>query len=368
MSRFFFVHPDVKLTPRGVARFVLISPELPLLGCALATIVAVVLVLAGAWRSPAPQWRVTQMPITYEVGSEESGISVQKHLRRSDGSLRQTLINYENGNLGTINYRSDSTAHDFTITAEDGTHMLESTYDADGKTVVKGFELRPDRSLLWQIETLASDTVKTVVFWRDGKQPFSVRLVNGRDNTTDLTYFRQDGKMWVHQTLVGSTGNHLRSEELYSAETGLLERSRRQSPDSSREEVTFYGANGIAVFKLTWVTYTSEHAYWVDLDNTVVFEPDGRTPALIISWFRGGQPKSIALPNADGTLLISEYGSQGELRGQRLTTKQHVLISSTKTGADPNLPARIKPEYYAQNKPDQVDPVPVWKDVEAKSL
>lgn len=342
------------------------SWELPVLAATVAVMVGVIVLFGTMWRDPLPVHNTSNPLVTNELGDERLGEYMRQHFRRADRSLQKTLITYRNGDLGTVNYRTDSTFRDFTVVAPDGTHVRESSYDITGKNVVKGFELRADRTPLWQTETLANGTVKTVVFWRDGKQPFSVRLVNAKDNTTDLTYFRQDGKMWVHQWFVGSS--YLQGEDLFSAKTGLLERTYRRFPQhNGSDEVTYFGANGLPAFKLTWVTHASEHAYSVDLDNTVVFNPDGKTAKLIVTWVWGAQPDSIRVPNEDGTVLVNDYGNKGELRGQRLLKSDGTQISSTPTGADPTLLPLVKPEYYAQKRPDQVDPVPVWKKVEART-
>jgi hypothetical protein len=342
------------------------SWELPVLAVTVAVMVGVIVLFGMLWRDPQPLHNDTNPLVTYELGDERIGEYMRQHFRRNDRSMLKTLITYRNGDLGTVNYRTDSTFRDFTVVAQDGTHVRETSYDITGKKVVKGFELRSDRTRLWQTETLANGTVKTVVFWRDGKQPFSVRLVNEKDNTTDFTYFRQDGKMWVHQWFVGSY--YRQGEDLYSEKTGLLERTYRRPKDrSSAEEVTYYGANGVPAFKLTWVTTSSEHSYSVDLSNTVVFNADGQTPALTISWVWGSKPDSIMVPNPDGTRVVNHYGTKGEPLAQRLVAKDGTQISSTEKGADLSLLARVKPEYYVQTRPEPVDPVPVWKEAEAKS-
>ncbi len=357
MSRFFFVHPDLHLTPRGVIRSVLRSRDLPPLLGALAVIAVVIGGLLFTWRPAPPPPHTSNTKVTYELGAESSGIYMQKHLRRDDGTVRQTLIDYSNGALGTINYRLNGTAQDFVIVAPDGTHTLESLYAADGKTVVRGFELRADRTLAWNTDTLADGSLRTVSFWSDGRQPFSISVINDKASAADFVYFRADGKLWAHQWFKGlDSKGILLGEDLYSARTGLIERSIRHVTDGRQSDtVTYYRIDGTARLRLVWLGRGSHEGFYMELDSTTLFATDGQTQTLLISWSELA-PWAITTYNADGTSVVNRYIDGAPRNRKVMAADGTTIISDTANGADPALPAQILPEYRAASAPKQADP------------
>lgn len=336
------------------------SWEMPALALSLLIIGGVIGGTGMLWTEPAPIHNgPTAGSVVNELGDEAQGEYLKRHFKRSNGTFIETVIYYQDGGQGTVKYRPDSTYQTFTRVAKDGTLLSESTYDTAGKLVVAGWEKRPDLTMLWQTETLPDGKLKTVFYWRDGKQPFSVRIRDVKNYTVDMTYYRADGGLWAHQ--FGPNGSPPQQEEVYQPGDKLLRTVVRPADD--RTVVQNFRPDGTLYFVQKWAVSASEYHYSVYLNQTVVYNADGTAPAMTI-WYGGWQtPQSITIVQGDGTKVVHRY-YQNEARGIEVITEGNITISKSDTGADPNLLTQLDPAFYVREQPAAENPQPIWDAAE----
>lgn len=334
--------------------------EVPALIVSLLILAGAVVALGRTWFEPPPIHNTADVLITNEIGDERLGEVLKRHFRRSNGTMLKTLVYYRDKSVGTVMYRPDNTYETFKIVAEDGFVLRESTYDNAGKLVVNGFEMRLDRTLLWRTETLADGSLKTVTYWRDGKQPFSVRVRNLKASTIEYTYYRQNGNVWLTQ--VGLTNMPPSEEKVFDAAGRLSRLINRQSDGGAK--VTVFREDGTAYFQQTWIVSASEHHYSVDLRHTIVFAADGVSRAMSVDWGWGRYASSITVYQPDGTRVVNFYYTKAEPKGRRHVAADNTTISESDVGADPELIAKLDPAFYTRDVPAPENPLPAWQEAE----
>lgn len=305
-------------------------------------------------------------PARIEVGSEESGELQRLHFERDDGTPSRMVIVYRNDTVGEVLYRPDGTVDSFTVKANDGSVLRESTYDEAGEKVVNGWEKRLDQSMVWKTQTLANGDVKTTTWWKSGKQIFSIELVRRESGTIETTYWRGGGSLWLHQLARIDAPDLPFAEEHYDHTTGKMQWSVRRDANGGAE-VSYYRRDGTLHFVRHHVFRSMMMSSSVSLESTTVYGKDGRTAVLEIRWWSGQlKPMNIQVPSADGGKVMHHFGMERESGARRVFTAEGKVVEESPNGADGALFQQIDPLMWAAEVPLPEDAEAARKEQESR--
>lgn len=337
--------------------------ELPALALTLVAIAGSLGAIGWSWTeraTPAPL--ASTNLVRNQLGDERQGEFLLRHYRRGDGSMLRTTVQYTNGAHGEAKYRPDGTLETFTKVESSGFQLRASTFDAEGKRVLDGFELRDDHTPLWQTKMLPGRKLQTVTYWRDGKQPFSIRTTDMSNDLIELVYFRPDGTIWIRQVAY-FIGNPMQ-ETVYN-EAGLPQRIFRRKDDGA-PLLQYFRPDGTLHFAQSYVQEDVENrTSSTRLDTTTVFSDDGKRPVLVFDWNYGPLPRIITEVQGDG-IEVQHFFDGRNPSAKKVYGPNNTLISETDKAADASLLDLILPGFYVSSPPPRENPVPVWEAAESR--
>lgn len=327
-----------------------------------------------------PQTDWTAGPPRIEMMPPDSPVYLEKHYPGPDGKDLKTEIAYRNGDRGVKLYRKDNTLERWDIEYKLGGKRLHAQFAPDGKQVVLGYEYRNDRTLQWKAET-KDGVVHTTTYWFDGTAVFSVanqKVVDPKvtNDTVDVTYFRRNGKMWVHQIYSKINPTVPLLEDAYDADGKRI--YVRALTDKGATTVTYYRPDSTAAFKQTWTTYSyypyggygygygDEGGYMATstvLNSIEVYAADGKTVSRLIQRTDNGSSITTVTDfNADGTKTVYSMSTTGDVMHIDKQDKDgRVLEHSTPKGNETKLEI---PAEQLKELPTTHNPVAFWKGLE----
>jgi hypothetical protein len=127
--------------------------------------------------------------------------------RGIDGKTVMSLPEQCNGDSGYLKFHPGTENLARRVVYFKRTDRVRFTADfaTDGLQVVRGFELRPDGSKLWEAAANESGTIVTTTYWWNGNV-FSVEKRDVGATSVDTTYYHASGGRWMHY--VGKRGVH----------------------------------------------------------------------------------------------------------------------------------------------------------------
>lgn len=203
-----------------------------------------------AWEG---QQRIELMP-------PDSNEYAERHYPGPDGKDLKTVIQYRNGDHGVKLYRADNTLKEWTVEFAAGDVRLHIVFADDGKQVVLGEQLRPDRTMLWK--ATSKDSVVTLTqFYYDGTTPFSVVRRKVGVDTQDTQYYRKDGTPWLRQVGDRNKTDNPDLQQVWDSAGKLVYERQTIDKDGKTTTVTYYRPDGTAAYKQTWVEHQSSNGY-----------------------------------------------------------------------------------------------------------
>jgi hypothetical protein len=255
------------------------------------------------------QSRIELMPV-------DSPEYLERHFPGPDGKDLRTFIEYRNGDTGVKLYRKDNTLADWTVTFRAGDSRLHAVYAKDGVQIVFGYEFRPDRTTKWQASN-TDGVAQITTFYYDGTTKFSVVNRKIGDTMQDASYFRKDGKPWLHQVASGTSSTTPQLEEVWDKDGNRVYVRQMAAKDGKSVDVTYYRPDGTAAYTQHWVEHTysgyggydGEYGYYPS-SNTVIksideFATDGKTVARTIeNTDDGSAVATVTVHSTDGTSVV----------------------------------------------------------------
>lgn len=296
---------------------------------------------------------------TVELSSEESGEFQRRHLRRNDGTLLRTQIEYRNGEIGVLDYRVDGSRERFTRIASDGQTVLsQQVYDASGSELVEGWSKRRDNTLAWRVTTLTGGkVVEKTVFFSDGKKVFLKQITDSETKTVESWYWGENGLLQLHQKAPADSVDRPTEEDIYNPFTGRIAQSSILRNDGGAD-VSFFRIDGSLYFtrhyRMHYAGTTTERGY-LNLDATTVYGSDGMTVVMLIRWFWELKPMSITVMYPDGSKSVHNYTHAPKAEGVERYGPDKRLVSQSKTGADPALFFKLEWSMWAKEIPAAQD-------------
>lgn len=307
-------------------------------------------------QKPTPPPVVTQKPTErIEMMPSDSEEFMRRHYIDATGVEVQTDIEYRNKDKAVIKYRGDQTQSEYQRTTKDGKVVIQRYFAADGKTVVRGQELRDDGTVKVKISQDASGAITTTTYWYDGQRVFSesVAQPNGAYKTT---YFYKNGQKWLVRS--GPNTGVIATEVQYSR-TGQLQFKREKS--GSETTVTLYRNDGTELVRQhlvetpsQWGSYTYKTMKSVDemsadgktVERTLVMSSDGWSVSQVVRY------------NSDGTRLVRDVRYDGTVTHEEKVDANGNVLSKKDYSSSDNESESI--DRSNLREPYSQDPVQNW--------
>lgn len=327
-----------------------------------------VILLPGCSEPPRQEQKPTPPPLvnpkpreTVEMMPSSSEEFLRRHILDANGFEIETRIEYRNGDKAVIKMRPDSTQAEYRRVTKDGTVKVEQIFAADGKTVVRGQELRDDGTMKLKTSQDASGLITAVTYWYDGQRVFTEKKhrVGGAYETT---YYYKDGNVWMKRS--GPADGTVDKETLYDR-TGKVQFVREKKP--TEVVVTVYGANGKPSHRQHVVEKPSQYGSYVNKTMLYVeeFAADGTTVTRkFVMTSDGWSLDHVVRFNDDGTTTVRKLGGTYDpivTREEQRDAAGNVTSTKTFTSSDnvrEQYDRGILREQYTQ------DPQSTWDSQE----